>query len=49
MVNFALLTFAIFPFPCIYIYINKGDEKEMGIFISIYWIRFWVWRHLAFG
>ena len=30
MVNFALLTLAIFPFPCIYI--NKGDEKEKGFF-----------------
>ena len=38
MINFSLLTLAIFPFPCIYI--NKGDEKEMGVFLSIYWIRF---------
>ena len=28
IVNLALLTLAIFPFPCIYI--NKENEKEMG-------------------
>ena len=33
MVNFALLTLAIFPFLCIYIKINKGDD---GIFIFIF-------------